>query len=164
MPRVTPERCLIELALLVVAAVVFFGVVDLFLRGPSSRSGADRLLLGVPHRNLLVGYLLRYDRIVHTGIAARGVLLSVNPFPARAPRSGRRRFQVRTADIDIEIPGRQPYEIQARLIVPSRMVEDVLPGATLEIRIDRWNSRDIAVIGPGAGIAATSLLAAPPPS
>ena len=154
----------IVFVVVIVAAVGLFAVLDLAQRGPSSWSGADRLLLGARRRNLLSGYGSVYDRVVHTGIAAQGILLTVELVGAPAPRSGKRRFEYRSVSIDLEVPGKPPYERRARLIVPSRMVDDILPGATLEVRIDRWNSFLIAVVGPGAGIAATSLLAASPPT
>lgn len=100
-----------------------------------------------------------YDRLVKNGIPARGILLQVAP---RGVRAGTRTrpFEQRQVYIDIEIPGQPPYEINASPIIPLNLVRDVLPGATVELRIDRGNRSNMAIIGPGVGFVQSSVMTA----
>jgi len=62
-----------------------------------------------------------------------------------------RRFELRQVYIDVEIPGKPPYETSSRAVIPINLVRDVLPGATVELRVDPKNPSKIAIIGPGTG-------------
>ncbi len=97
-----------------------------------------------------------YDGLIRRGLPARGILLAVAP---RGTKTGtpQRRFEQRMVTIDVEIPGRQPYVIDAQPYIPINLVRDVLPGATVELRVDRRNPARIAIVGPGAGFAVAQL-------
>ncbi len=53
--------------------------------------------------------------------------------------------------MDIEIPGQPPYEATVTPLVPTNLVRDVLPGATVELRIDPKRPTQLAIVGPGVG-------------
>jgi hypothetical protein len=92
----------------------------------------------------------QYDRLLKNGIPARGILLRV---ASTGTKSGtpQRRFEQRQVYVDIEIPGRAPYETSASPYIPINLVRDVLPGATVELRVDPKNPNVIAIVGPGVG-------------
>jgi hypothetical protein len=100
-----------------------------------------------------------YDRLVKNGIPARGILLQVAPSGVRAG-TRTRPFEQRQVFIDIEIPGQPPYAINASPIIPLNLVRDVLPGATVELRLDRRNPATMAIIGPGVGFVQSSVMTA----
>jgi hypothetical protein len=91
-----------------------------------------------------------YDSLVSSGIPARGILLQVASTGMKVG-SVSRRFELRQVYIDVEIPGKPPYETSARVVIPLNLVRDVLPGATVELRVDPKNPSKIAIIGPGTG-------------
>ena len=104
-----------------------------------------------------------YNRLLQKGLQARGIMLSVSRVGIRQPgavtlntRAGLTtlRFERRNVLVDVEIPGQAPYEVQTATLIPSRLVADVIPGATLELRVDPKNPRNIAVVGLGVGLPA----------
>jgi hypothetical protein len=97
-----------------------------------------------------------YDRLVATGIPARGILLSVAPTGTKIGTLSRR-FELRSVTIDVEIAGQAPYEIYATPVIPMNLVRDVLPGATVELRVDPKNPRQMAIVGPGTGFVQQAL-------
>lgn len=97
-----------------------------------------------------------YDSLVAKGIPARGILLQVSNTGMKIG-SVSRRFELRQVYIDVEIPGKQPYETNSRAVIPINLVRDVLPGATVELRIDPKNPANIAIIGPGTGFVQQAL-------
>ena len=97
-----------------------------------------------------------YDSLVAKGIPARGILLQVSNTGMKVG-SVSRRFELRQVYIDIEIPGKPPYETNARAVIPLNLVRDVLPGATVELRVDPKNPANIAIIGPGTGFVQQAL-------
>ena len=100
-----------------------------------------------------------FDQAVYKGTPARGILLWVAP---RGTPSGTaaRRFQMRQVKIDVEIPGQAPYVIDTLATIPMNLVRDVLPGATMEIRVDQTDRTQVTIVGPGAGFSPMALLAA----
>src|SRR4051812_48673547 len=60
--------------------------------------------------------------------AARGILLSVDVFSKRR-RVGGVRAECRFMTVDVEIPGRAPFTIDAQVYFPPNLVRDILPGA-----------------------------------
>jgi hypothetical protein len=103
-----------------------------------------------------------YDNLASGGIAARGILLNVSRTGARAAGSTTmRRYENRFVTIDVEIPGQRPYEVSVTLTIPSNFVADVLPGATVELRIDPSDNTNMLVVGPGAGFSVAALNAGP---
>src|SRR4051812_44651846 len=97
-----------------------------------------------------------YDALAARGIPARGILLRVSSTGTKVG-TRLRRFEVRQGTIDVEIPGREPYEINAAPVVPLNLVRDVLPGATVELRVDPKNPANMAIIGPGTGFVQQAL-------
>jgi hypothetical protein len=113
-------------------------------------------------RLLLSGGVRRYDKLTAGGIPARGILLQVANTSTRQT-IGMRRFESRWVWIDVEVPGHPPYEIQTNAMIPSTFARDVLPGVTVEVRVDPANSKNIAIIGPGVGFSGGAQLAGPQP-
>lgn len=99
---------------------------------------------------------LSYDRLVANGIPARGILLAVSPIGRKVGATWRR-FERRRVRIDVEILGRAPYEVQTTTVFPLNLSRDVLPGATVELRVDPRNPNLLAIIGPGTGFAQAAL-------
>jgi hypothetical protein len=103
-----------------------------------------------------------FARLIANGIPGRGILLQVSALPTGAVGTGLNRYQQRTVMIDIEIPGAPPYVVNGSLFIPMNLVRDVLPGATVEIRVDPKNPSNIVIVGPGVAFAgAAQFLAAP---
>lgn len=100
---------------------------------------------------------MSYDAIIAKGVHARGIPLSV---ALRGTRIGtvNKRYQVRQVTIDIEIPGEAPYVMTGVAIIPMNLVRDVLPGATLEIAVDKTKPDRVAIVGPGAGFSPIAML------
>lgn len=98
----------------------------------------------------------RYDTLVARGLPARGILLWVAPTGTKSGTPARR-FEIRQVRIDVEIPGREPYETNANPMIPLNLVRDVLPGATVELRVDPNNPSNMAIIGPGTGFVQQAL-------
>ena len=101
----------------------------------------------------------QFARFVANGAQARGILLRVAPTGTRF-KDGGQTFERRFVRLDVEIPGQAPYEIDATPIIPTNLVADVLPGATLELRVDRSNG-NIAIVGSGVGMPAPPSTALP---
>jgi hypothetical protein len=97
-----------------------------------------------------------YDSLVAKGIPARGILLQVASTGTKVG-SVSRRFEMRQVYIDVEIPGKPPYETNATPVIPLNLVRDVLPGATVELRVDPKNPSKMAIIGPGTGFVQQAL-------
>ncbi len=98
-----------------------------------------------------------FDRLRKSGTPARGILLRVAPQgtrTARVPVS----IENRRVRVDVEIPGQAPYEVDAVASFPANLRGDVLPGATVELRVDPKNRNALAIVGPGATFAAALLL------
>lgn len=98
----------------------------------------------------------RYDRLLATGIPARGILLAVSRVGTKTGTLSRR-FELRDVVIDVEIPGQPPYEVSATPVIPINFVRDVLPGSTVELRLDPNNPSRMAIIGPGTGFVPTAI-------
>ena len=93
-----------------------------------------------------------YAKLVKSGLPARGILLAVNPLGTKSA-GGIFTVELRNMTIDVEMPGRAPFEVKVRAIVPTNLRQLVLPGATVELRVDPKNDKNIAVVGPGSGYA-----------
>jgi hypothetical protein len=97
-----------------------------------------------------------YDKLVKRGAPARGILLQVSSTGTMTGAVGRR-FEIRQVYIDVEITGQQPYETNANAIIPINLVRDVLPGATVELRVDPNDRTKMAIVGPGTGFVQQAL-------
>ncbi len=103
----------------------------------------------------LRGPAAEFDRLVAKGAPARGILLQVSSTGVRVPGGTQlRRFQRRQISLDVEIDGETPYETSTTPLFPTNLVSDILPGATVELRVDRKNRDNIAIVGPGASLPA----------
>jgi hypothetical protein len=98
-----------------------------------------------------------YKWLFANGTPARGILLSVSSMSLGSVGVGLFKFQQRQVQIDIEIPGEEPYEVNVVALVPLNLVADVVPGATVELRVDPKNRNQIAIVGPGVGFNAAML-------
>src|ERR1700752_3825294 len=72
------------------------------------------------------------------GTPARGILLAV---ASTGTRSGTNQ-ESRRVTIDIEVPGQPPYEVTTVATFPTCLRGDVLPGATVELRVDPRSHTD----------------------
>ena len=99
-----------------------------------------------------------YNALLQNGTPARGILLSVSNMSAGSAGVGMYKFQQRTVSIDIEVPGQPAYEAMVTALIPLNLVRDVLPGATVELRVDPKDPNNIAIVGPGVGFNAATLL------
>jgi hypothetical protein len=86
------------------------------------------------------------------GTPARGIMMSVSMTGRRTSNNGQR-YEIRSARVDIEADGIAPYEVNTDVYIPTNLVRDVLPGSTMELRIDRSNQSYVLVIGPDVGFA-----------
>lgn len=86
------------------------------------------------------------------GTPARGIMMSVSMTGRRASYNGQR-YEIRSARVDVEADGIAPYEINTDVYIPGNLVRDVLPGSTMELRIDPSNPGWVIVIGPDVGFA-----------
>src|SRR5262249_53580892 len=100
----------------------------------------------------------QYSRLSSAGMPARGILLRVGsvPLPYRN-RSFGQKFEMRQVTIDVEVPGQQPYVVDVSALIPRNMARDVLPGVTVELRVDPQNLANVSIVGPGAGFVTTQL-------
>lgn len=98
-----------------------------------------------------------YANIVKRGVPARGILLQVNATPSGTVGIAPMRYQMRFMTMDIEIPGQAPYQAQVTPFIPTNLAASILPGASVELRINPKQPTQIAIIGPGAGFNAALL-------
>jgi hypothetical protein len=82
------------------------------------------------------------------GVRARGLVLSSSLVSLGGTTIGGRRFERRAMTLDIEIPGAEPYVSSGNFLIPRGVVETV-PGASLDLAVDRRDKNKIAVLGPG---------------
>lgn len=103
-----------------------------------------------------------WSSLVKNGLPARGILLSVNSTATAAPSSITNRLERRTVDLDVELPGQAPYVVTCAVLMPVNLRSVVLPGATVELRVDPKKRDVIAIVGPGVGVPFAPFLAPPP--
>lgn len=87
-----------------------------------------------------------------SGTPARGIMLQVSSTGTRTTYNGLR-YEIRSARVDIEITGYAPYEANTNVYIPTNLVRDVLPGSTMELRVDSTNRAMVLVVGPDVGFA-----------
>jgi hypothetical protein len=97
-------------------------------------------------RNLLTS-TAAIDRLARSGIRGRGLVLSSFQMSFGVTLGGRR-FERKQMTLDVEIPGRPPYQVNGQFLVPRGQVE-AIPGSSLEVAVDPSNPSQIAVLGPG---------------
>lgn len=94
-----------------------------------------------------------YAALVKSGLPAKGILLQVAPTSTVTGTLGNR-IETRRVKLDVELPGEAPYEVSTLVYIPVNLRNDVLPGATVELRVNPKKRSDIAIVGPGVGIPA----------
>jgi hypothetical protein len=125
------------IASLIVATIVIIMLVVFFVVAKASKGGA----IGGSYASLSrrgtpgLGILLQVDS---TGLSALGTS-SFLP------------LEKRTVTIDVEVPGQAPYVANLDVVFPTSLRGDVLPGATVEVRVDPKNAQNLCIIGPGVG-------------
>jgi hypothetical protein len=140
------------LAVIVVSWVAgTFAAVALFVAGAFVLSVMAKAMPG----------LSGYAGLAANGVPARGILLEVNSI-ATSLLGGQ--IKVRQVLIDVEVPGRPPFEVRVSAMMPANLSADVIPGATMELRIHPRDSTKLAIVGPGVGFAGASRLGAPAPA
>jgi hypothetical protein len=96
------------------------------------------------------------NKLLQTGLVARGILLRVDiPLTRWSAEGGRQLYQRRQLRIDVELPGREPYEIDQMVQFPTNLSKLILPGATVELRVDPKNPKKVVVSGPGVALGAS---------
>lgn len=100
-----------------------------------------------------------YQGLVAKGKPAQGILLSVSSTSTRlaAGSAGRPGIELRGVVVDVEVPGQPPYEVNGFAMFPTNLRGDVLPGATVELRVDPKNKSRVAVVGPSVGLPSSLL-------
>jgi hypothetical protein len=89
-------------------------------------------------------------KLLTSGLVARGILLRVDiPLTRWAAEGGRQNWQKRRLRIDVELPGQPPYEIDDWVQFPTNMSGAILPGATVELRVDPKKHKRVVISGPG---------------
>ncbi|MFI5296930.1 MAG: hypothetical protein ACHREM_02440 [Polyangiales bacterium] len=89
-------------------------------------------------------------RVFNTGVPASGLILSASKFSTRLAFNGQV-FDTRAVVLDVEVPGAAPYEVSVTPLIP-RFCE-VLPGASLELRVDPTDPKNLLVVGPAGSSA-----------
>lgn len=88
--------------------------------------------------------------LLRNGKPALGILLRVGnaglPVAGLTPA-----VESRTVTLDIEIPGAPPYETQVDVQFYANLRASVLPGATVELRVDPKDRQRVIIVGPGSG-------------
>jgi hypothetical protein len=98
-----------------------------------------------------------YRGLLRRGVPARGILLAVAPLPSGSMGTGLAKLQTRRVTIDVERAGEPPYEVTGDVAIPLNLVRDILPGATVELRVARKNRGKLLVVGPGVGFNSAAL-------
>jgi hypothetical protein len=106
-----------------VLLAIFLGIV--FLTRAAQRGGRNALLT--------------------RGVLARGLVLSAGRQSTEAS-IGNQRFEMRTLVLDVEVPGKPPYEVSLTTLIPR--ICEALPGATLDLRVDPAKPSNLAIVGP----------------
>lgn len=92
--------------------------------------------------------------LLKNGTPARGILLKVGTQRSAQGTASAGYYEVIAVRIDVEPVGKSPYECDCQLYVPANLRRLVLPGATLELRVDPGSRTNIALFGPGVGLPA----------
>ena len=76
--------------------------------------------------------------------------LETHEHATEAAEGGRQNWQRRRLRVDVELSGQPPYEIDDWVQFPTNMSKSILPGATVELRVDPKKRTRVVVSGPGA--------------
>jgi hypothetical protein len=100
-----------------------------------------------------------YAGLAANGVPARGILLEVNPIAASSQGG---QVKIRAILVDVEVPGQPPFEVRTSAAMPANLSADVIPGATMELRLHPKDRTQIAIVGPGVGFVGAPVLGAAP--
>jgi hypothetical protein len=95
---------------------------------------------------LLLRALVSPRRPSRSGLQAHGIVLSASRFAGSKSTVNGMRYETRDIRLDVEIPGRDPYEVSVSPLIPR--ICEVYPGTRLDLRVDPRNPNGITVIGP----------------
>ncbi len=133
-----------------------FALVFLLIRRVSGGGGSAQLARGGGFSlGSLTAWIARNNLVTH-GTPARGIVLAITSTGRRAQFYGVP-CEIRSAQIDVELPGVAPFVTQADLYIPRSLVRDTLPGSTMELRIDPSRATRIFVVGPDVAYAQGSV-------
>jgi hypothetical protein len=87
-------------------------------------------------------------RVLTSGVPARGLVLSVSQTGMNVLTNGMR-YERRGVVVDVEMQGRDPFQVQGQPLIPKNLVRLVLPGTYVELRVDPSKPQNFAIVGPG---------------
>lgn len=93
-----------------------------------------------------------------SGLPARGILLQVSSTRGSSFGTGSTRVEYRQMRVDVEVPGQPAYEVSGSVKYPANLARDVLPGAQVELRVNKRNKNAIEIVGPAVGFSAAAQL------
>ena len=103
-------------------------------------------------KGILGGPITDFYTLLQRGTPARGILLKVNSQRNARGTLTQGYYELRSVTIDVEIPGQSPYQVDCMISVPANLCRLILPGATLELRVDTSVQNSVAVFGPGVAL------------
>jgi hypothetical protein len=113
----------------------------------------------------------QFNKLQQAGTPALGIILKIDAigttirgsstyFSAQTASGGqtlvRNDMHQKNATVDVEIPGQAPYVVTGPLLMPNNMSGDILPGSSVELRVDPSNRSKLVIVGPGSGFAGFS--------
>ena len=117
-------------------------VAVLFIRWVVRRSGPGLLAGSMDLATLL-----------QQGVPASGILIKVGTQRTLWGSASTGYYEVRSVSIAVEVEGKPPYQCDCSLYVPANLRRLILPGATIELRVNPRSPQNIAVFGPAVGVA-----------
>ena len=78
-------------------------------------------------------------------VPARGLILQASSIATETTIGGQR-FELRQLLLDVEVAGREPYEVSCTPAIPR--ICEALPGAALDLRVDPSNRSNVEIVGP----------------
>jgi hypothetical protein len=101
---------------------------------------------------MLSGGTMDVYTLFQQGLQASGVLIWVSTQRTLWGTASQGYYEVRKVALTVEIPGQEPYQNECSIYVPANLRRLIIPGATLELRVDPGLPTNIAVYGPGVGL------------
>ncbi len=79
----------------------------------------------------------------------RGIVLWADKTSTKRTIGGLR-YEMRAIRLDVEVPGREPYEVSLSPLIPR--ICEALPGSPLDVRVDPRNPQNVTIVGPSGSI------------
>jgi hypothetical protein len=133
-----------------IPAGLFYFVVSALIVGRMKKGGGAGGLAG------LIRSTQGFDGLSMNGTPGLGILLSVDSIGQRSKifyQGVAVSIEQRNVVIDVEIPGRPPYQTNVAVSFPANFSSSVIPGASVEVRVDPSDMNRIAIVGPGVAFA-----------